>query len=258
MGIERELIKEIHREIDEMAILPHESDSRFPDTISPAAVGDHIYSNDLLRSTEIFLNQPEDVVLEPIFDSKVLLGSYIPIQSPGVIILYHNNLKMFFWNVVLEILRQNSNIWIFKNDLKYVAEAIVSKVWWHEQFHFCCDVLRFLFGGKFYSLTEEALAVAYSRQQMLKRRYDQRSNISRIHPLFFQLVFEKIYTYNSVGYSDWYLYSDPESFRRGIVKYLMKNQDPLANQGIDLNILAEDMINSLHRKEKLGYTEKVI
>ena len=259
MAIEKDMIKVLHKEIDQIAIRDDlDYDGPYSDAVHPGMIETVFAQGDLRKPLEEFLNQPEDVLSEWQPEDQILLGSYTPMHSPGIVALYENNIRNFFWRAVNEVLLANRNIFVSKNDLKHSAELVVLKVWWHELFHFSCDVFRQLFGSKFDSMTEEALAVAYSRLKMLELRSSGKSKISRIQPLFFSEMLQRIYSYTSPGYRDWPRYGDAARFDDGLSGYVLPHGNKLKLSGVDLFKMLKDMLTSLTSVPENGYVEKLV
>ena len=251
MGIENTICKEIYDEIDRLCL-------EKPDVINIDVIRDCGSSLRLRNSSEFYLDQPPDTNPEAVIERPNLLGSYTSMSSPGRLVLYRKNLRDFFWSVVVDVLYQDPTICISKNDLKNTAYVIVRKTCWHEKFHFCCDVFRHLFASSFDSLTEEALAVAYSRQKILAERQNRTTSIAKIHSHFFGLVMEKAFAYTSPGYRDWPKYIDQEVFGQKLLEYAMKPRGVLASNGVNLSDLPRGMIESLLAKEHAGYIETIV
>lgn len=205
---------------------------------------DNIIGKDIDISLGIFLEQPPDTAPEGKIEARYLLGAYFPMQSPGKIVLYQNNLRTFFWGIVRHIVMQNPSIRISKNDLIYTSHMIVQKTYIHEQFHYCCNVFRELFGSQFNSETEEALAVAHSRQLIDHYRHDGRTCTSKIQNPFFELVINIAFAHTSRGYRDWHLYKGSR-FKDGLKDYIWPYVTGLESKGIELSPLLTGMLPSL-------------
>ncbi|GEM_PF-3133186 len=231
----------------------------FPNKSNESIIEDNSFYNMNIgneESLDYFLEQPPDTDPEAVIESRNLLGLYIPMkQNPGTIVLYQGNLSKFFWIIVQDITRMNQSIRLSKNDLIYTAYMIVLKTYFHEQFHYCCNVFREMFGSKFDSNTEEALAVAYSRWQIDKQREDKRTCISKIQNHFLIQVIEKAFSYSSPGYRDWHLYNGL-MFGPGLKNYIFPNVTPIETNGIDLSSLLSGMIRTI-LDNKGGPIEKV-
>lgn len=108
-------------------------------------------------------------IVEKILDSEWdLLGEYLPMKSPGKIILFSNTMASFFWELAYRI--SSAGYYMEKKDLERMAHMVVLKTYTHEQFHHFADVARYLFGGRFDRNIEEALAVAWSRKKLQELR----------------------------------------------------------------------------------------
>jgi hypothetical protein len=92
---------------------------------------------------------------------------------------------------------------ITKADLEKIAFLVLQKTYFHEVFHFRSDVLRHLFNGKYDPYLEEALAVAYSRLQIMEMRSNANTFIGRLGGGIFNTVMDRAYQYRSPGYRDW-------------------------------------------------------
>ncbi|MBM9535973.1 hypothetical protein [Desulfobulbus alkaliphilus] len=253
MGIEKDLSKRMKSEVDDLFC---ESSSG---KVELREVEYYVSHHGLDGPLESFLDQPIDTFPEePRAELINVLGTYSHMHSPGRIVLVKDNIRRYFWRTCSTILNNYPSIWITRNDLKNTVDVIVLKVWWHEQFHFCCDVFRQLFQSQFNPLIEEALAVAYSRSQVLNARQSSRSTISRIHPQFFQIFMKIVYSYKSPGYRDWHLYGDPVRFGQGLTVYAMNNGKVLSSNGVDVPRMLMDIIASLLAKENSGYIEEIV
>lgn len=252
MGIEKDLSKMMKSEVDDLLCEPSGK-------VELRQVEDFISRHGLAGPLDPFLDQPIDTFPEePGAGLFNVLGTYSHMHSPGRIALWKDNIRKYFWRICTTILNNYPSIWITRNDLKNSVDVIVFKVWWHEQFHFCCDVFRQLFQSQFNPHIEEALAVAYSRSQVLKARQSSRSTIARIHPQFFQNFMKIAYSYQSLGYRDWHLYSDPVRFGQGLEAYAMNTGNVLASNGVDVPRMLMDIIASLLAKQNSGYVEVIV
>jgi hypothetical protein len=106
-------------------------------------------------------------------------------------------------------------------------------------------------------MVEEALAVAYSRLKVLQLRASGKTRISRIQPLFFSEMLQRIYSYTSPGYRDWPAYADPVRFGDGLSGYVLPHGNKLSLNGVNLNKMLEDMLSSLTSVSPNGYVERV-
>lgn len=157
-------------------------------------------------------------------ESVIVLGSYRPMRSPGLITLYQQNLTEYFWSLTVEIEKALRYVRWTENDLSKLAEWTVDQTFWHERFHHSMDVLRHLLDVQsFDCLQEEALAVAFSRYYLIQehRRY-RRRDLSQV--VIWDEFIKLAYQYRSPGYCDWVYYADPAALKAGICDYLSPNQ----------------------------------
>ncbi|MBF0399125.1 MAG: hypothetical protein HQK78_20290, partial [Desulfobacterales bacterium] len=167
---------------------------------------------------ESILNPEPDVFIErTIPESKTILGAYTPMKSPGVITLYSNNIKNFFWRIVQVLTRKLYGFFITKPDLERLAILITRKTYYHEIFHFNCDVFRLLFGCSYDILNEEALAVAYSRNTLKVERSNGNSQIGRMNAVIYNTVMDRAFRYTSPGYRNWRNFPDEFSLKNGLI-----------------------------------------
>ncbi len=165
-----------------------------------------------IPALEEFLNPPPDIEDDKVHSRhSILLGSYRPMCSPGIITLYATNLTNFFWRLVLEIdAKLNGWDWS-EEELKMLAIWVVNKTYYHERFHHSMDVLRHLFNVQAYdSLQEEALAVAYAHYRL---RIDNLSLSRSRRPQFILLLefLRLAFDYKSEGYCRWDLFAHRKS-----------------------------------------------
>ena len=94
---------------------------------------------------------PEDEwILPELAEHPHLLGFYIPMHSPGRVILIRHNLRRFYWSLVRQLHRGLP--YLMPIDLQGALDLVVRKTHEHELFHFHCDVLRQLLGGPYDSM----------------------------------------------------------------------------------------------------------
>ncbi len=169
--------------------------------------------------SQILCEMPSDVGYEV---SAMLLGSYQPMKSPGVITLNMANLYTFYWSVVRELCRILPRFSFSKQDLEWLVDFIVEKTWHHELFHHSMEVLRRLINGQPFVPHEESLAVAYSRQCLREKSWN--SKISRLGKVMFNHAMDIAFHGYSFPYDDWPSYDSPEKLRSGIVDLLQPAQ----------------------------------
>ncbi|WP_156180896.1 hypothetical protein [Desulfovibrio sp. TomC] len=180
------------------------------------------------------LHQPVDVTEEPVLASDIFLGSYTNMHSPGIISLYKTNIKDFFWELVRRCLTLGVS-YITKEDLQRISNFVVFKTYYHEIFHFNCDVQCHLWGYRRDHLREEALAVAYSRLRIYDLRNNANSTIGRTNGVLFNTAFKEAYRYTSPGYRDWVSFPDWITLRQEILEYFCPaGASMLRSNGIDV------------------------
>ncbi len=241
MGAYDDVIKTIRQEIDqypvsdigEVEIDSREID-RFPDP-------------------EEFTNPKPDIEWEGPLEGSDILGSYRPMRSPGVITLYPRNLSSFFWSMIKACYRKARINFITKLDMERVLHLVVTKTYQHELFHFGSDVLRNLFNSNFDPLNEEALAVAYSRLQILTARANGNTQIGRLNGVIYHTVIREAFHYNSPGYKDWVNFSDEWDLKQGLLDYFSPGGYHFLRQN---NVPVEDLLYPVLGRVS-GYLEKV-
>lgn len=210
-------------------------------SIPTGLIADHVTGWNRLPATEEMLHLPPDTGED--VPTERLLGSYAPMRSPGRISLYTENLKTFFWSVVREIGSQSPGLGFTCPDLERLAQLVVDKTYQHERFHYACDVLRHLFQGAFDSKVEEALAVAYARQQINAVRANGNTYLGRMNSLIYHRAMKIAFAYSSPGYRDWRLYADPASFRAGLLDYIAPPSSILLQgSGVPLAEMLQDLL----------------
>ncbi len=132
-------------------------------------------------------------------------------------LLLRRNLRAFFWRLVKEL--RPGLPYLTPLDLKGALVLVVTKTHQHELFHFHSDVLRYLFGGRFDPLLEEALAVAWSRLQ-ITNKWTRRYAIDEMNRVFCDHLLPLAFDYRSPGYRDWHLYADQARFQAALLDYL--------------------------------------
>lgn len=150
--------------------------------------------------------------------NSYVLGRYYRMQSPGRLVLYKRNLKIFFDTLIHELLKRTQ--YVTRSDLSAAARLVVLKTYQHELFHFDCNVLRIMFGSNQDRFLEEALAVSWSRIKIAEERKIWQSAIGRMNGVIYGILMELAYKYGSPGYRDWTDYADEVSFKNGLAGYL--------------------------------------
>lgn len=181
-----------------------------------------------------------------------LLGIYIPMQSPGQVILFGKNLRSFYLSLVRAI--RHRVPYMTKLDLNAAWTLVVMKTHEHELFHYNINVLQEMFGGSYTPKIEEALAVAWARMKIQEKRGVWQSSIGRMNGLFYSLLMQRAFAYRSVGYRDWVLYADEVRFKPALLDYIApKNYARMQGNGVDMERLLYGMIGLMDK----GYVERV-
>ena len=171
----------------------------------------------------------------------LLLGLYKPMRSPGTVLLFGDNIELFFWSLIREISRTVT--FITPSDLAAANEVVVSKTYYHELFHYDCDVLRHMFGSRRDPLNEEALAVARARYLIEQERNKWATKIGRMNGVVYGKLMDIAFDYRSAGYRDWRLYASEQSFRTGLMNmFSSATTNQLESNGVTVDGL---LISSL-------------
>jgi hypothetical protein len=213
---------------------------------------------------DLFLEPPPDVLIDhpddpddPWWDDyrrrhPFLLGMYIPMNSPGQVILFGNNLKWFYKSLVRAT--APGIPYLTKLDLSAAWTLVRMKTHSHEMFHYYCDVLHGLWGGSYTSAIEEALAVAWARQCLQEQRDTWNTQIGRMNGLFYNLLMKRAFVYRSPGYRDWVLYADDIRFKPALVDYVAPGAYlKLQGNGVDV----EHLLLGLLAQCRGGFVERV-
>ena len=230
-------------------------------------MGEVIWDDDFfvdIPELDDFLEPPDDVMInapenpdEDWIDnlSKThprLLGIYIPMQSPGQVILFRKNLRSFYLSLVSAI--RHRVPYMTKLDLNAAWTLVVMKTHEHELFHYNINVLQEMFGGSYTPKIEEALAVAWARMKVQEKRGVWQSSIGRMNGLFYSLLMQRAFAYRSAGYRDWVLCADEVRFKPALLDYIAPNNYArLQGNGVDMERLLYGMIGQMDK----GYMEWV-
>lgn len=201
----------------------------------------------------VFLEPPPDVIgnapEDPNDDWWVewrgrhpfLLGMYIPMNSPGQVVLFGNNLRRFYKSLLREI--TPTIPYLTKLDLNAAWSLVVMKTHTHEFFHYYCDVLHGLFGGSYTYMIEEALAVAWARNCIHGQRSTWNTQIGRMNGQLYSSLMKRAFFYNTPGYDDWVHYADDIRFRPALVDYIAPGDLlKLRGNGVDVEHLVCNML----------------
>lgn len=182
-----------------------------------------------------------------------LLGAYIMMRSPGQVILFKENIRMFFWGLVAKVLPNIQAV--TKTDLVAGARLVTLKTYFHELFHFDCDIQRRLFGSYHERIKEEAFAVAWSRRKLIEERQKWQGQIGRMTGVFYHQLMSEAFNYRSQGYKDWPLYGDDASFKEAFTEYVKPgNYRALRASGIAV----EELVFTMLGTARSGFIEKVL
>jgi len=219
--------------------------------------GEVVFGNHLQDFQDIqkYMNPVPDVQIEDnLLDQETYLGCYIPMKSPGLVKLDQYNLRRYFWGLINSLTNRPLGAFITRPDLERLSMMIIQKTFFHEIFHFGCDVMRHLFKGSYASLQEEALAVAYARMKIASLRENANSAIGRINAVLYHAIFQMAFRYNSPGYCDWHLYADETRFKAGLLDYIK----PGDYQVLSANgVAAEDLLYNILENVK-GFQQQII
>ena len=218
-----------------------------------------------IPEVDAFLEPPEDVMIDApgTLDDEginyilkrrpLLLGVYIPMSSPGQVVLFGKNLDRFYWSLVNAI--RHKVPYMTKLDLHAAWSVVLMKTHEHELFHYNINVLQEMFGGSYTPTIEEALAVAWARMKIQEKRGVWQSSIGRMNGLFYSLLMRKAFDYRSPGYRDWGLYADEVRFKPALLDYIKPNNYArLQGNGVDMERLLYGMIGQMEK----GYLELVL
>jgi len=214
-----------------------------------------------LPEPDAFLSPGPDVVtgaehpriIEECAEHPTLLGVYVPMQSPGRILLVERNLRRFYWSLINQLRRGLP--YLFPIDLEGALQLVVQQTYQHELFHFHCDVLRTLLGGRYDSPREEALAVAWSRLWIHERLWG--TKLKRMNGVLYQGLMRAAYNYRSPGYRDWPQFADRPRFEPAFLDYVADSaaKTRLESNGVsNLRPLVAAMLGQITG----GFVEEVV
>jgi hypothetical protein len=208
----------------------------------------------LMPETDVLFQKPyHDDHLIDLAREKRLLGVYVRMRSPGSILLFKDNLRDFFWGLIGLILPRAAMMTRF--DLAASARLVALKTYYHELFHFDCDVMGMLFDNSFDHLIEEALAVARARARISADRSIWQSQIGRMNGVVYHLIMDEAFKYTSPGYRDWPRYADEARFKVGLLNYL----NPCKCRDLQSNgVVVEDILFAMLGNLKGGFLERAV
>lgn len=190
---------------------------------------DWIESIKAIRSTTGYIDEDRPLEIE-----EEILGQYIPMSSPGVIVLNLSTMKKYFKEIVEDMLLAGYS---FSFSAFYnMAEICARKTVYHEYFHHYSDIQKLLFGFLYRKDIEEALAVAWSRLEVDEFCIKDLKLYS-VTPVF-DAYKRKLYNYYTPGYRDWKNFSNLSSFSEGVRHYMMPSvSNQLLMNGVNLGLL---------------------
>lgn len=231
-------------------------------------LGEVILDNELfvdIPEFDVFLEPPNDVMTNApenpddywVNDIRItyprILGLYIPMHSPGQVILFWQNLRSFYWSLIRAI--RHRVPYMTKQDLNASWMLVLMKTHEHELFHYNINVLQEIFGGAYTPKIEEALAVAWARMKIQGERAKWNTQIGRMNGLFYSLLMQRAFAYRSAGYRDWVLYADDVRFKPVLLDYIApKNYGRLQGNGVDMERLVFGMLGQMDK----GYVERLL
>ena len=244
------IINEINKEINALPTGPYGEvifdDSFFADLPEP----------------EYFLSPGPDVLEgheglddDPILRDRRLLGVYIPMHSPGRVMLFRHRLRQFYWSLVQRL--RHGLPYLSPLDLQGALDLVIRKTHEHELFHFHCDVLRQLFGGQYRRDPEEALAVAWSRLTILQQRGQWNARIGRMNGVLYTRLLDAAFAYRSPGYCDWPRFADDARFRPALLDHIAGTPAVARLQANGVSNLPNLLFDLLGRVSG-GYVETVV
>ncbi|MCE2821774.1 MAG: hypothetical protein LW693_05020 [Saprospiraceae bacterium] len=195
----------------------------------------------------------------------IVLGSYRPMNSPGVITFYRKSLGSYCGSLIRKVVKSGVNLGL--DTALFTIYFVVEDVMNHETFHHYSDYKRFLTQAKFDSMKEEALAVAHAYQNMHEwhtfyhasmsgnkfhdffSKYfhhsdsqDSQKHRDRMTAIFSFLMTEHYNNFSLPGYRDWHLYRYPNSYETNFYDYLKNTQlDQLLSNGVPVNNIRSEI-----------------
>ena len=202
----------------------------------------------LLDENVILEIEQDGGLLEEVFCSEMdILGLYTPMSSPGIISLNLHNLSSFFWSLALGIYKKG--YFMERQDFEKLSHMVVLKTYTHEQFHHFCNVCRYMFGGSFDKMKEEALAVAWSYLQVNVAKTAWASKEARLaSPLYYEMM-KAMYQYKSPGYRDWKHFRSRDDLSAANTRYCGPTSSiKLELNGIDIGVVLLKILDEVKDK----------
>lgn len=207
-------------------------------------------------------------------NNVIILGSYTPMRSPGIITFYIDNITNYTGSLIRKIVKAGN---IFNLDLLVnITSYVVENTLLHESFHYYCDYKRQITESEFDRDIEEALAVAHSYLNIDNYRYSRiRSNSmmaeyrqferelnNKYNIRMFKDINRKKYldvfklhhfsTYTLAGYKDWKLYVGNNSYETDFFNYIKDTKlDSLFRNGVNVNDIHNETMIIGHKGTKI-------
>lgn len=219
----------------------------------------------------------QDFSGEKTINEEIILGTYTPMNSPGIITFNRNNIKRYSGSLIRKVV--NSGISLGLDTALFTIYFVVEDIMKHESFHYYCDYKRQLTGSKFDRDKEEAFAVAHSYQEthtlnqtfhhafiydndynsFFSNYFHNAPNIqlceNRMTAIFNFLHKEHYKGFSSPGYKDWYLYKGLNCYETHYFDYLKNSKlDTLLENGVPVN----DISWEISRLENKGANIQLI
>ena len=206
--------------------------------------------------SDIYIDEPPSKGFDTDYDNHddrgdiLVLGSYTPMHSPGIITFYKDNIARYSAGLI-RMLHQ-SGYSLRPEMVFFVIHFVVDDIMNHETFHYYSDYKRRITGASFDHNKEEGLAVAYS-YEVKKRRwlfnrinsrlsYHQKSQFDFLRSPFGRKVYGQIrrflmkehYKFYSLpGYRDWPSYIGYRNWEDHSYEYLKNGLlDTLKSNGV--------------------------
>jgi hypothetical protein len=206
--------------------------------------------------SDIYINEPPSKGFDTDYDNHgdrgdiLVLGSYTPMQSPGIIAFYKNNIARYSAGLIRMI--HQSGYSLRPEMAFFVIHFVVDDIMNHETFHYYSDYKRRITGAPFDHNKEEGLAVAYSYE--VKKRlwpimrfnsgfsYHHESRFEFLRSPYGRKVYGQInrilmkehYKFYSLpGYRDWPSYTGFRNWNNHAYEYLKNGLlDTLKSNGV--------------------------
>ena len=200
------------------------------------------------RNFRDFLSQQDEnriFVDKNLSDSRInTLGTYRRMQSPGEITLYIDNIQIFFWSIICEMICHKKYIFT-REKIEELARLCILKTLYHELFHHFIDVQsRFMKDFHYDYFIDEALAVACSRQMV---GFETQGNQA-----FVSDFLELAYSFTLPGYCDWIEYKSDEQFLLKLSDYITIFK-PLSILGQEVTPITESMLYSVFENPNIDF-----